>query len=82
MLPGGVGIPFPQSNGLYIGPPASDEQALEELQHWQSRGARYVVFTWEAFWWFEHYPQLNHYLQSRHPCLIKNERVVVYDLNV
>ena len=80
VLPGGVAIPFPQSHGIYMGPPESDEKALHQLQHLQSQGAKYVVFTWEAFWWFHHYPQLSSYLQSRHRCLMRNDRVVVYEL--
>ena len=80
VLPAGVAIPFPEANGCYAGLPASDESALCEMKTWQSRGARYVVFTWVSFWWLEHYPQLKNYLQSAHRCLLQNDRVVVYEL--
>lgn len=80
ILPGGAAIPFPQSNGVYAGLPADDETALRELKQLQSEGARHVVFTWASFWWFQYYPQLNNYLLSGHRCLLRNERVVVYEL--
>jgi len=80
VLPGGVAIPFPQSGGVYSGSPADDESALRGLRQLESQGARYIVFTWESFWWFRRYPQLNNYLESEHRCLLKNDRVVAYEL--
>ncbi len=80
VVPGAVAIPFPQQNGVYAGPPASDESALSDLKQLIAQGAKFVVFTWAAFWWFEHYPRLHRYLQDRNRCVLKNERVVVYEL--
>lgn len=80
IAPGGVTHPFPQVEGIYAGPPAQDEEAVRQLQSLHHQGARFVVFTWESFWWFDSYPQFHNYLNSTHHCLLSNERVVVYEL--
>lgn len=80
LAPGGVAMSFPETGGAYAGPPAGDSEAVEELQRLHATGARFVVFTWESFWWFDSYPQFHKHLQSRHRCLLSNDRVVVYEL--
>lgn len=81
VTPAGVAMSFPQSDGIYSGPPGRDEEAVEQLQSLHAKGARYVVFTWDSFWWFDSYPQFYRYLNTTHRCLLSNERVVVYELN-
>jgi SAM-dependent methyltransferase len=72
--------PFPERDGQYWGPPADDAAALEEFERLRERGARFVAVAWPAFWWLEFYAGLARELRSRYPCLLDDERLVVFDL--
>lgn len=73
-------LPFPERDGVYWGPPADDAAALEELERQVGRGMRYLVFAWPSFWWFELYTGFYESVCSQFPCVLRNERVVVFDL--
>lgn len=73
-------IPFPERGGAYAGPPPDDCTAIEELERLRGTGARFLAFAWPAFWWIEHYAEMYRYVQQRFPCLLRNERVVLFDL--
>jgi hypothetical protein len=73
-------IPFLERHGQYWGPPADDESALRELSRLQRSGATCIAFAWPAFWWLEHYPAFHRHLRAHFPCVIENERLVVFDL--
>jgi hypothetical protein len=75
-------IPFTECNGQYWGPPADDETAIGELARLRRTGASYIAFAWPAFWWLEHYAAFHRHLRSEFPCLIENERLVVFDLQL
>jgi len=53
--------------------------ALAELKRQLQGGVRFVVILWSAFWWLKEYVELNDYL-SNFPCLVRNERVLVFDI--
>ena len=74
-------IPFIERNGKYWGAPADDETAILELQRLRSAAANYMVFAWPSFWWLDHYQELARYLDSHHKCLLKNNRVIIFDLH-
>jgi len=73
-------IPFLEKEGQYWGSPPDDETAIRELERLRQAGARFLVFGWPAFWWFDHYSGLNRYLRSQFRCLLENECLVVFDL--
>src|SRR2546425_2454208 len=73
-------IPFPEKDGRYSGKPPDDEAAIGELTRVRLSGPTFMVFTWPAFWWLEHYSGLRHYLQSQFQCVLKNDRVLIFDL--
>jgi hypothetical protein len=73
-------MPFLERQGSYWGPPPDDATAIQELARLQQLGARYMVFGWPAFWWLDHYAGLRQHLHSSSRCLLKNKRVVVFDL--
>jgi hypothetical protein len=74
-------IPFPESDGGYAGPPTDDESAIRALQDSRrSRGARFLIFAWPAFWWLDHYSGLHRHLRSEFSCVLENDRLVVFDL--
>lgn len=73
-------IPFLERNGEYWGPPSDDEVAISELERLRKCGAAAIVFGMWTFWWLEHYAGLHLHLVSNYRCLLRNERVVVFDL--
>jgi glycosyltransferase involved in cell wall biosynthesis len=73
-------LPFIGKNGCYWGPPASDAEALLELEKMHPLKARYLVFAWPAFWWFDHYKAFREYLLTHFRCLCKNSRLIIFEL--
>lgn len=73
-------IPFLEKDGCYYGSPADDETAIRELERLQPSGAGFLVFAWPAFWWLDYYPEFHRYLLSKYQVLLKNERLVVFEL--
>ena len=77
---GGQSLPFLERNGCYFGPPTNDLQAIEELERLRADGARFLVFSWIAFWWLEYYSHWLNHLNTTARCLEKSDLLVVYDL--
>jgi acyl-CoA synthetase (AMP-forming)/AMP-acid ligase II/thioesterase domain-containing protein/acyl carrier protein len=75
-----VAIPFPERDGQWAGCPPDDATAIRELERLRAAGATLVVFGWPAFWWLDYYGGLRDYVQSRFDCILRNGRVVVFDL--
>ena len=73
-------IPFLERDGLYWGPPPDDENAIRECERLRQAGARHIVFGWPSFWWLEHYAAFHQHLRDRFPCVLQNERVVIFSL--
>ena len=71
---------FPEHDGLYWGLPASDADALAELDRAIADGATRLVVAWSAFWWLDYYAEFFASVRSRFPTLLSTERVVVFDL--
>jgi 2-polyprenyl-3-methyl-5-hydroxy-6-metoxy-1,4-benzoquinol methylase len=73
-------LPFPERDGQYWGPPSDDAAAIAEFNRLRLRGALFAVVAWPAFWWLDFYAGLARELRSRYPCLVDDERLVVFDL--
>jgi SAM-dependent methyltransferase len=73
-------ISFLERGGLYFGAPADDETAIAELTRLRQIDPVCLAFTWPCFWWLESYPRFAQYLRSSFPCVLENERVIVFDL--
>ena len=73
-------IPFLECDGQYWGNPPDDATALSELERLRGLGASFIVFAWPAFWWLEYYCMLNGYLRSQCSCLLKNSRLLIFNL--
>ena len=73
-------FPFLERNGEYWGPPSNGRVALAELGRLRRLGAAYIVFSWNAFWWLNHYRQMQRYLRSKCDNLLANDRVRVFAL--
>ena len=73
-------IPFLERDGEYWGPPADDKTAIRELDRLRRAGASFMVFARPAFWWLEYYSGLHRHLRLNFRCVLKDERLVVFDL--
>jgi FkbM family methyltransferase len=73
---------FVEHDGVDWGAPGDDEAALRELDRLQANGVRYLIFLWSAFWWLETYPRLFEELQSRACCLLRNPRLIIFQLQL
>jgi hypothetical protein len=74
-------VPFPHRDGVYWGPPADDQSALEALKGLGRSGIMYFALAWPAFWWLEHYPAFGQQLRARHQVIWEDERVIVFALD-
>jgi hypothetical protein len=73
-------IPFLERNGRCWGPPSDDDTAIREVERLRESGATFAVFARPAFWWLTYYSGLHAYLREHFTCILKNERLVVFDL--
>jgi SAM-dependent methyltransferase len=73
-------IPFLERDGQYWGMPSDDETAIREFTRLRDSGAKFLVFTSDAFWCLDYYAEFHRKLKSEHRCVLKNERLVVFDL--
>ena len=73
-------IPFLENEGEYWGRPADGANGIAELERLRDGGVGFIAFAWPAFWWLEYYGDLQEHLDTRYPCVIRNERLVVFDL--
>lgn len=73
-------MPFTERDGYYWGPPQDDASAIRELHRLRQSGANYIVFGWPAFWWLDYYADLHRYLETRFPCVLRDDRLIIYDL--
>ena len=73
---------FPENDAIYNGTPDDSEQAIENLERLQRRGATHFVFTRNTFWWFQSFPELVGYL-GKHATLIEaTPEFSIYKLTV
>ena len=73
-------VPFLEKDGLYWGRPADDDTAISELERQRRSGAHFIVFVRPALWWLDHYAEFHRYLRFQFRCLLRNDHLVVFDL--
>jgi hypothetical protein len=73
-------IPFMEKNGTYWGKPADDKTAINEIERLLHKKPKALFIAWSAFWWLDYYSEMHHYLKSNYKCILKNERLVGFDL--
>jgi glycosyltransferase involved in cell wall biosynthesis len=73
-------LPFTERNGQYWGVPDDDKSAIEEIEFNVHKGVDYIIFSWPAFWWLDYYASLKQYLFRHFKNVVKNERLIAFDL--
>jgi hypothetical protein len=71
---------FTEENGVYNGEPATDEEAIQQLERLLEKCPGYLVIGWPSFWWIEHYTSFYEMIHQLFKCVLKNERLIIYDL--
>lgn len=80
--PGRRALPFLEHEGVYGGAPPDGMVAVRELERMRrEHGASYIAFGWPAFWWLDHYIELNDHLRLQYDCILQNDRLVIFDLH-
>jgi hypothetical protein len=77
-LRGRIALPFPSRYDEFAGAPASDEDAVDELDRLHAAGVRYVAVAWPAFWWLDEYPELAAALEARYGVVSRGEDVFIF----
>jgi hypothetical protein len=73
-------FPFIERKGKYWGNPVDSSTAIKELTRLCKRGASHIVIASPAFWWFDYYNEFYDYLCTGYSCILKNDRMVIFDL--
>jgi hypothetical protein len=74
-------LPFLERGGVYWGAPPDDATAIRELERLRREtGPAFIAFGWPSFWWLRHYPRFAAHLRNACPCVLENDRLVVFDL--
>jgi FkbM family methyltransferase len=79
-IAGRTRMPFLEKDGKFFGPPATDEQAIAELDRLHHRGATHLAVLWPAFWFFDTYPRWTTRLRTVHRVLVDNDRIAIFEL--
>jgi len=74
-------LPLMERNGKYAGLPVDSKEAISAILQLQKKGAAYIVFVWSSFWWLEYYEDLTKFLFQRFILILKNEDILVFELN-
>ncbi len=79
-VPGRI-VSFPQRDASFDGLPENDVIAIRQLQSTLRFNPSHIVFASPAFWWLDHYTELQHYLRTTYPCVLQNDRFVVFEID-
>lgn len=67
--------------GYWGGPPQEDQHAIDETLKLIARGARWLVFAWPAFWWFEYYLEYKDFVHQNYAVFHQCDDFVVFDVS-
>ena len=73
-------IPFLEHAGQYWGAPQNDSQAWDELRRLRDLDAKWIAFAWPSFWWLDCYREFHRRLRDEFPCVLQNERLIIFRL--
>jgi ABC-type multidrug transport system ATPase subunit len=71
-------IPFTERDGEWWGAPEDGAAAVAELDRLVGGAPTWVVFAWPAFWWLDHYAELDAHLRAISSSVIENDRLIAF----
>ncbi|MGH2729931.1 MAG: class I SAM-dependent methyltransferase [Actinomycetota bacterium] len=60
--------------------PSDDAAAIAELARLQSTGAKFLVFGWPSFWWFDYYPGFYRHVKAEFRCVVDSDELKIFAL--
>ena len=72
--------PFLERHGVWWGPPADSDEALQELDRMRAQGAVTIAFATTSWWWLDTYPAFTSRLRSSFPLLVDTDQITAFDL--
>ena len=61
-------VPFVERGGKFWGWPASDDDAIAELERLRATGCDLMVLPWFSYWWLDYYTGFAKYLYDQFTC--------------
>jgi hypothetical protein len=80
-IAGRLRVPYMERDGLYVGPPEDDRQAIAELERQRERGHRFFVVAFPHLGYLEDYLGLGTWLSREARERLRNDRVVIFELS-
>ena len=65
-------------DGTYQGPPPDSRTAIQRIERLRQLRGRFLVLTWQVFWWETYFAGLASYLKREAVCLLRNDRCRIY----
>jgi hypothetical protein len=74
---------FPQTDkGLYAGHhPEDSATAIDQLEKLRKRGAQFLLLPSTMYWWFDHYSEFKHHLDTRYRVVVRQPDCAIYALS-
>lgn len=72
--------PFTEKDGQFWGAPQNDDIARMELIRMCEDGINFIIILWPAFWYLDVYRSFSDCLHSQFYCLLKNSRLMAFQL--
>jgi len=72
--------PFLERDGRCWGSPATDAEAVRDLERLRGEGAAFLFFEAAGFWWLDHYTGFRQHLESNYPSALRSEERIAFDL--
>jgi hypothetical protein len=71
---------FLEKDGIYSGNPSDSEQVIVDLEILRKRGASYLVFTKNTFWWLDYYGAFAQHLAENATLMETTSGFKIYEL--
>jgi len=71
---------FLEKEGIYDGDPMDSEQVITDLESLRKRGASYLVFTKNTFWWLDYYRAFAQHLAENATLMETTSEFRIYQL--
>jgi glycosyltransferase involved in cell wall biosynthesis len=81
LVAGRLRVPFLERDGVYVGPPTDEDEAIAELKRQQERGHRFFVVAYPHLWYLDYFAGLRAWLSSSARERLRNDRVAIFELS-
>jgi 4-amino-4-deoxy-L-arabinose transferase-like glycosyltransferase len=72
---------FLEEDGIFLGDPLDNSQAVVDLEKLRHHGATHLVFTWATRWWLDYYKEFTQHLQAHSTLVKETPEFTIYRLD-